>query len=528
MKRRESIVDHILRSNFNIIITVVILVMLLLFLAMCMFFRSSKISEANTQLVEVSHELKYEIDSALRQTDILVKNDSIIKNLDKEFSSNEELIQFTDAVTKFVSGLEETEVWEIDRVIMYSENPTLINSGYIRNSSLFENFEKIKSSMIIGMPYFRWNDTIDVDKKGRNYLTLYRYVPMKYDCIIELKLFTDSILPKDSKYNISLITSSDYKDDATLKFSKSVIESFVLTAEIEKKMLIRQYIKYFLAFLLFGFVFLLTTFFLAQRSVNKAMRDILDLIDKIEGGDILDDSKPIRWNELFIIRNKISDLTNKLNEITTKEYQHELLRRKLEIEILNSKINPHFLYNSLSAIKLIAFEEKCPRITDATDSLIGYYRLALNKGEAIISVLSELEYLEKYIRIHKLSKDVDYDIDYDCDEVLDIQIPHMLLQPLVENAIMHGLNNVPEARINICVYNEGKRLRIDVCDNGAGIDEDKLKKINDRKDLGYGLKSIIQRAEFYYGGEFDFHMNSTLGNGTVASLTIPKKIKDVI
>ncbi len=526
MKRRKSLVGHILISNFKIIITAVVLIVIVLIISLCNMCRNTHINEAKTQLSESAHALKFEIESALQQTDILVRNEYIMEGLDTEFTRNHKLIGFLDDLTSFVGGLEETEIWEIDRFIIYSENPTLVNSGYVRSSSNLSGFDDIRNSAGEAMQYFRWKGTIDEDEKGRRYLTLYRYIPMKYDCITELKVFIDDIMPKDNLYGIKLTELSAAVEETSLSFCQEIVDGFVLAAEVSREMLYKQYAKYLFLLALCALAFLLVTFLVAEGSLNKAMKDILGLIEQIESGDILTNDPNERWNEIAVIKNKISDLTNKINEISTREYEQELIRKKLEIELLNAKINPHLIYNSLSVIKLVAFREKCREVCDAADILIKYYRLVLNKGEDIISVAMELEYLEKYIGIYKISKQRNYEIDYDvCEEAFDIDIPHMLLQPILENSLVHGLNTEENPYISIYVGCEGDRLTISIGDNGVGIDEDEVVRLNNRQNLGYGLKSVIRRADFYYDGDFDFRIESEKGRGTVVTLTIAKNIK---
>ncbi len=525
MRRRDSLVGHVLISNFYIIIAVVVVVVLAFLISLCSSYRTKMIAEAKAKLNDTTQEMRFEIEATLQQTDILVRNDSIMKKLDTDFDDNYELIGFMSELNSFVSGLGVTENWDIDRFIIYSQNPTLINSGYVRSASALPEFENIVKSCQIGMQIFRWKDAAETDSTGRRYLTLYRYIPMKYDCIAELKVYIDNILPQ----GVELVSADSGLETDSLHFSDTLIDGFLLVAWVEKAALYRQYAIYLFFLGLCAAVFLAITFVLAERSVNRAMKDILGLIAEIESGDIMTDSQPERWNELSVIKKKISSLTDELSEIRTREYEYKLIRRKLEVEVLNAKINPHLLYNSLSAIKLVAFNEKNSKIADVADILIDYYRLVLNKGEDSISLVLEMEYLEKYIEIYKISKKTDYEVDfYVCEEAFDLVIPHMLLQPLVENAIIHGLNGSKDAHITISVRCQGDKLIIDISDNGVGIDEEKLKNLNNYRELGYGLTSVIQRADFYYDSDYDLHIESKPGQGTTASLTITKEMKRAI
>ena len=104
----------------------------------------------------------------------------------------------------------------------------------------------------------------------------------------------------------------------------------------------------------------------------------------------------------------------------------------------------------------------------------------------------------------------------------------MLLQPVVENAILHGLNTSTDARIKICVKMDDNYLSIDITDNGVGIEPDKLATLNTVDGMGYGLRSVVQRAEYYYDGNYEFNISSVPGEGTTVSLKIPKEIRTTI
>lgn len=525
-KYNKSLVNHVLINNFSIIIAAVMVVFVSLFASMCAFYRSDRIAEARTGLAQSVAALRFSIEERIQQSDFMVKNTEMMSKLDFEFSDNYELVKFMNEFSLFLSSLDESESTGIYNFTIYTDNPTLVNSGHIYASSKLEGFDKKCINARRDMQYFFWNDAIRTNENDYRYITLYRYIPGKYNCIAEMKIFIDPVIPDENIYNIELLKTSEYRDDIPFTFSEEIPGGFTMISRISSDMLNRQYALYFVTLMTVGIAFLVITYVLASRSVNRTMKDILMLIEEIESGDIIDSSAtPDRWKEVNIIKNKIGDMTKRLNDITSREYEQELLRRKLEIEVLNSKINPHLLYNSLSAIKLVAFKENTPKVSAMTDVLIDYYRLVLNKGEDTISVVSELEYLEKYIEIHEISKKIPYDVEYDiCREAFDIRIPHMLLQPIIENAILHGLNTSTDAKIKISVHTAGDFMKIDIRDNGVGIEAEKLEELNSRRTMGYGLKSVIQRADFYYAGNFDFSVSSQPGMGTTVSLKIPRQM----
>ena len=530
-KSGKSLVNHVLTNNFSIIITAVIVVFISLLVSFCGFYRYTMISEAKTQHNETVSSFKFLIDKRIQQSDYIIRDSRMIEGLNSYYEDNYELVDFTMDFAAFVNSLSDKEIQRTNTFAIYTKNPTLVNSGYIVRADRLENFDILVNECLENMRFFCWGESIKIDEDTRReYLTLYRYVDMEYDFIIEMKIFTDDAIPQENIFG-TRVKKGKTADSNPLIFTSELSGGFEVVSQVSRKELVKHYLRYFLVLLGICLAFIIITYLLASRSVNRTMSDILRLIDGIESGDIdkggyagID-----QWNEVNIIKDKISELTYKLSDITAREYKQELFRRKLEIEVLNSKINPHLLYNSLSAIKLVAFKEKNNKVSDMADVLIEYYRLVLNKGEDTISVVRELEYLEKYIEIHEISKKINYDVEYDvCKEAFDTKIPHMLLQPVVENAILHGLNTSTDARIKICVKMHGDYLNIDITDNGVGIEADKLAKLNTAEGMGYGLRSVVQRAEYYYDGNFEFNIHSVPDEGTTVSLRIPREIRTTI
>ena len=531
MKKRSdrSLVNHMLVNNFSIIITAVLVVLLTVFIALCTYYRSGKIADARTQLAQSVASMRYAIEERIHQSDFMVRNTAVMSHFDDEFDDNYELVRFMNEFSLFLDSLDDTENATKDNFIIYTDNSYLVNSGHVLFSTNLKDFEKICEYSKSTMQYYYWSDLIREDISGRTYITLYRYIPRKYNCIAEMKIYTDASIPAKNPYNITLV-KSEYTDSlSSLRFAEELPGGFSMTASITRGMLVKQYAYYALLLLLLGIIFLIVLYLLANRSVNRTMNDVLELIKEIETDSITEGDREEQWKEVNIIKTKISDMTRKLSESASKEYEQELLRRKLEIEVLNSKINPHIIYNSLSAIKLVAFKENMPAVSNMTDILIDYYRLVLNKGEDTISVALEMEYLEKYIDIYEISKKTAYDVEYDVpSDALDLRIPHLLLQPIVENAILHGLNTSKEPKISIKVRLDGDKLIITVTDNGVGIEPDRLRQLNSGENIGYGLGSVLQRAGYYYGGDFEFSISSLLDKGTSVTLTILKEMKSSI
>ena len=205
------------------------------------------------------------------------------------------------------------------------------------------------------------------------------------------------------------------------------------------------------------------------------------------------------------------------------DYEVEI--KKLEIELLQERINPHFLYNTLSTIKWTYADSE---LSNIIDSLVRYYRIVLNKGNHILTIKQELELLNEYVNIQKFAYNSNFEFLIDVDnEILNCYILKQLLQPIIENAILHGLNNLEyKGELKMTLKVDLDDIVITISDNGKGISRKMIEQIKTgqvkKKYSGYGIRNIQQRIKMYYGEQYGLIIDNKLDLGTNVSITIPK------
>ena len=205
-------------------------------------------------------------------------------------------------------------------------------------------------------------------------------------------------------------------------------------------------------------------------------------------------------------------------------------KRKAELNALQTQINPHFLYNTLNAITWQAADQGAEEISILSNSLGKFFRLSLSKGAEIITLKDELEHVASYLDIQSIRyhSRLHYEIDVD-EKWLEIRIIKLVLQPLVENSIYHGIKEKPGAgKIVISAAASMEVLEISVWDDGAGIAADKLAVINDGlkngltdRSEGYGIFNVNERIRLFYGEKFGLRYESEEGQWTRAVLAVP-------
>lgn len=524
MQKEKSLVKHILKNVFLVTIVIVSVVLVVSWMIMISGYIQKTRSDVKSSLSHKAEEMRLDFEKQIYKSDHVIGNINIIEKLDEDYDDGYKLMSFVNEINTFMDALEQVENNNHERILIYSTNPTLIESRYIRNiSRLPRSKSRLRYFQNSNENYY-WDETIYKDSSKREYLVLLRYLPLDKECVMEMKLYFDSVIENNNYVeSCSLLKKSQITENSSLSVIEIVFEDYYLKADIPKSMIVHQGLIYLLYLLIFAAVFLIVALVLSSVSITHAMKDIMFLVEQINEKECLvSDAKLSKWTELRKIQDRIFCLNRQIYEMNRDKYESQLMQKKLEIENLNLKINPHLLYNSLSAIKMTAFRKNDYETESVVDLLVDYYRLMLNKGEEKIMLGQELAYLEKYIKINEISKKIHYEVEIDISsDAYDVVIPHLILQPIVENSIFHGLNpTISDPFIGFKATYKNDILCIKIIDNGIGIDSERLEDINNKKAIGYGLKNVFFRLNFYYGEKYSLKFESNPSGGTCVTLEI--------
>jgi len=200
-------------------------------------------------------------------------------------------------------------------------------------------------------------------------------------------------------------------------------------------------------------------------------------------------------------------MVEEMEKLIEQLVQEEKERNEIELEALHAQINPHFLYNTLNTIKWMATIQGVTSVSNAITALSKLLRISINFGNDMIRLKDEIDYVKNYIIIQKLRFNEGFTVAYDIDEdCLNAKIPKLILQPIVENAIIYGT--------------AGEEMFIEIEDNGAGIEPEKIDKILLKKNEGkrfskVGLNNVNQRIKHYFGEAYGLKIRSDKDKGTV-------------
>gem|GEM_PF-568116 len=235
-------------------------------------------------------------------------------------------------------------------------------------------------------------------------------------------------------------------------------------------------------------------------------------------------------DEFAEIQQGFNTMVENVNVLIQEKYEIEWSRRHSEMESLQSKINPHFLYNTLSSIKAVIQDDNAETARQMVQDLSELFRYSLSKGKHIVPLAEELAQVRKYLTLQKLRFGDSFQVHFDVDaDMMSANILRLTIQPIVENAILHGLEDKSgERQIHIFAQPYGNELRIYVEDNGKGMTNSQTDEINamlcedprKTRDL-VGIYNVNSRIKLYYGSEYGLHVQSAPNEGTIVKVVLP-------
>ena len=231
-------------------------------------------------------------------------------------------------------------------------------------------------------------------------------------------------------------------------------------------------------------------------------------------------------DELDEIADSVNQMGEQIHTLIEESYKKELDRKISELNLLQEQINPHFLYNALSSISVLAMGNGDKVASRAILYLSDFYRITLSKGKQDIPIREELNLLESYLKIQRMRFDDSIEVEYELDEsLLDVHVVKLTLQPIVENAIHHGRDDDSEVfHILIRLFEEQEKTVFEVIDDGCGMDPEKLMQLQNsmnHSEGGYGLRNVNIRIKLQYGSQYGVYIESERGFGTKIRIEFP-------
>ena len=267
-------------------------------------------------------------------------------------------------------------------------------------------------------------------------------------------------------------------------------------------------------------------YFITSGMVSSRIERLTHFMQEVQDGSMDMQMESDDRDEIGMLYRGFGSMMKRIRTLINEVYLSKITQKEAELKALQAQINPHFLYNTLSLINwkaLAAGEEDISRMTLAMST---FYRTALNRGRNMLQVETELSNTRAYLEIQSMLHDGDFDYEIEAQtEILQCESLNLILQPLVENAIHHGIEEKTDGRGKITVrgWKEDNCVWFMVEDNGVGMEQEVADKILTMESKGYGVRNVDERIRLCYGEKYAMKVESVVGKGTKMTIHFPAR-----
>jgi two-component system, sensor histidine kinase YesM len=413
---------------------------------------------------------------------------------------------------------------------------------------VFSSARMINSSPIIDGVSYTWPDSVERpvllinfnEEFYRNTVEQRLPVPDSYFYIVSRvgQMFTHPVFSTLGKkyendwylheFKASSGTSLVKEDgeDVLIAYDTSKVTDWITVSVIPYNQLLRnlptvRYMDLLIAMALIVIAIVIASF-IAGRLTNP-IKKMLVAIQLTGSGDFSTKIPDQPQLEFRILIKKFNHMNEKIQELIKENYESTLREKEAEIMALNLQLNPHFLYNTLNIINWMAIDRDDRAISKMIVSLSTMLQYTVNNKQEIVKLRDDLEWLRSYTHIMENRFEGVFKVTYELDHMPgDCKVPKLFLQPIVENAIIHGFEALESGgAIRISGQVRGEMLYFEVSDNGKGMSEQQVRTLLNPEAEGIGVKNIAQRISLIYGNQSRLSIESEIGKGTVVAVTIP-------
>jgi len=287
-------------------------------------------------------------------------------------------------------------------------------------------------------------------------------------------------------------------------------------------------------FLVLAFCIIITI--LLSRAVSayisRPIRELERLMNSVERSDFSSPPTVGGSQEVAALSQTFALMVGRIRQLMDDIVKSQEMKRKFELDALQAKINPHFLYNTLDSVVWMAEQNNTEGVITMITALAKLFRISISKGRDIITLSEELEHVRNYLIIQQIRYRDKFEFSISMEEGIEnLPTIKLIVQPIVENAIYHGIKYLQEmGHIDIKVFRRKPgAVVIEVRDNGVGMDEQKLSNIlsyegpHHKGGTGIGVRNVHQRIQLYYGSDYGLELSSELDEGTLVRLVIPEQ-----
>ena len=274
-----------------------------------------------------------------------------------------------------------------------------------------------------------------------------------------------------------------------------------------------------------------------SRYLSEPVEKMKDIINRIKNGETSLRVEPIGWSEeLELLGSEFNEMLDRIQNMMKEEYESRMLVERTEYNMLQAQINPHFLYNTLDTMSGIANSQGCVQVSGLCQSLSAIFRYCMDMSDNLSTMQKETAHVRNYIYVMNVRNGNSVECDFDIDpDTLQDQMPRLTIQPIIENALTHGLRTArhDDKRCGLSAAHVDGVLEIHVTDNGVGMNADEMNKALEKNDpdvikigKSIGILNVNARLKSIFGKEYGLHVVSEIDKGTDVIIRIPVKKGD--
>lgn len=271
-----------------------------------------------------------------------------------------------------------------------------------------------------------------------------------------------------------------------------------------------------------GIVAFILAFFIAGK-ITKPIKRLLSAMRSVGEGDFQTRVDVVSNDEFGILTQRFNRMNDRIHLLVTENYETRLKEKEAEIQALNMQMHPHFLYNTLNVMNWTAIENDQQELSKMLVCLSNMLHYTSRKTWGAVPLSEEMNWMNNYFYIMSIRFEDKFTVEYDMDpRLFEYDVPRLLFQPFVENAILHGFDQTDSGGIiGISGWINGRTRHYEVADNGSGMSQATVNAILHQKASSVGIKNTIDRIQMTYGGEYGISIFSSPGKGTKVAITLP-------
>lgn len=266
-------------------------------------------------------------------------------------------------------------------------------------------------------------------------------------------------------------------------------------------------------------VFILSVFFsiLCTGTVTAPIQKLVEKMKSASAGKLNISASYSSNDELAVLYNQFNLMMQKIQTLLNDIYEEQNAKQKMEVRLLQSQINPHFLYNTLDSLYFVAIMHGDDQMAEMVEALSDNFKLALNNGSKYIKVADSVKWMQGYMKLQNMRYNNRFELFVDISrEILQRETITFIFQPFIENAMYHGLEpKIGKGKISLRGWQEQNNMIFTIEDDGVGIDD------MSRLENGYGVRNVIERIKLNYGEKYGVTFESSPGNGTKVTIVVP-------